>query len=576
MIRTLFSSWSLGGRAPGLAGLAGLGAALWLALQSSAAWAARLQLAVERNELNVGDTVALQVQLVDGRSRGVPEVRVGEGLTARFRGQSQETVMVNFETTRILNFTYALSAVAVGAWEVGPVEVEVNGQLVRADAITIKVVERAAGAAAAASVRAALSDPQPFVGEVITYGLTFEHRGAAYNPRWTPPSLDGFAQLSQTEPDQSDSTTRRDGVDVTLAEVRLPLVALSPGAREVEPAVLTADMPAPPDRRTGRRAVDMFGRERTRPETFATPKLRVEVRPLPEPRPADFSGLVGTFQLEASELPRSLPLGGTVTQELRLRGQGSLAGFKLPSPATNDQLRVYDDAPTVVTGWRQGALISEALFRRALVPEREGRLSVPSTQLVVFDPELEAYVTLTAPGAEILVTPGEAGGDLQRFSGAPAAGGGVIEALGDDILPAPTQVQVRDASLGGALPLALGAPALPLLGLLGLGARRRLQGWSPKRPAAGPGLEALPPEGPARLLALEGLLRARCAARLGCAPPAVDRAAVAGLDAETLQLYVDLEAARYGGQPDPALEARLLAHLRAPLPAPRAGAGGAA
>jgi hypothetical protein len=564
--RTLFSLGPSANWAPRLLGLC---AALLLAVQASAAWAARLQLAVERNEVSLGDTVALQVQLVDGRSRGVPEVKVGEGLSARFRGQSQETVMVNFETTRILNFTYALSAVAVGSWEVGPVEVEVNGQLVRAEAITIKVVERAAGAGAAASVRAALSDPRPFVGEVLTYGLTFEHRGTAYNPRWTPPELPGFAQVSQTEPDQSDSTTRRDGVELTVAEVRLPMVALSPGARDIEPAVLTADMPAPPDRRTGRRAVDMFGRERTRPETFSTQKLHVEVRPLPEPRPDDFSGLVGSFELEVSPLPASLPLGGTLTQEVRLRGRGSLSGFKLPSAATTDRFRVYDDAPTVVTGWRQGLMVSEALFRRALVPELEGTLVVPPTRLVVFDPEQEQYVTLTAPGGELLVTPGEAGGAVQRFAAAPAAGGGVVEALGDDILPAPTQVVVSDQSLRGALPLALGAPALPLLGLLGLGLRRRLAGWTPRAAAAAPGLDALPPPGPARLLALEGLLRARCAARLGCAPPAVDRAAVAGLDAETLQLYVDLEAARYGGEHNPALEARLIAHLRAP-------AGGAA
>lgn len=530
------------------------------------AWAAELRVALDRPSLAVGDLVALRVQLIDGRPRGVPDVPVGDGLSARFRGQSQETVMVNFQTTRIITYTYGLSATAEGTWTIGPIEVEVDGRMLRAEALTVTVTGAPAGEEARAAVRASLSDASPFVGELLHYTLVFEHEGEAYNPRWTPPELRGFSQLTGTDPEQTEAQLVRDGKQRTITEIRLPLVASAPGAQNIDPAVLTADMPVSADARTGRRAVDLFGRERTRTETFATKKLAATVRPLPEPRPPAFSGLVGSFALEASQLPVSVELGGTLTWELRLVGRGSLVGFRLPAAPADGNFRVYDDAPAVRTRWERGGLESEALFRRALVPEAAGGLTVPGVELVVFDPELEQYVTLKAAGQAITVTPGADGGEVQRFGAPPAAGGGVVDALGDDILPAPAAASLGDRSLAGALPLLVGLPALPLLGLLGVELRRLIGRRGPPR-AVDPlaRLAALPAEPAARLAGLEQLFREVCAARLGVAAPALDRAQVSTLGPEAAALYAALEAARYGGAAAalPALEAQLNALITA-------------
>jgi len=200
------------------------------------------------------------------------------------------------------------------------------------------------------------------------------------------------------------------------------------------------------------------------------------------------------------------------------------------------------------------------------VPEAAGGLTVPGVALVVFDPELEQYVTLKAEGQAITVTPGADGGEVQRFGAPPAAGGGVVDALGDDILPAPASASLGDRSLMGALPVLVGLPALPLLGLVGVELRRLLGRRGPAR-AVDPQarLAALPVEPAARLAALEQLFREVCAARLGVAAPALDRAQVAALGPEAAALYAALEAARYGGAAAalPPLEAQLRALISA-------------
>ena len=528
--------------------LMGAGLAALVCGLPGAAHAAELRVALDRPSMAVGDLVALRVQLIDGRPRGVPDVRVGDGLAARFRGQSQETVMVNFETTRIITYTYGLSATAEGTWSVGPIEVEVDGRMLRAEALTVTVTGAPAGEQARAAVRASLSAQQPFVGELLHYELVFEHEGEAYNPRWTPPELRGLSQLTGVEPEQVESQVVRDGKSRTITEIRLPLVASAEGTHAIDPAVLTAELPAPADARTGRRAVDLFGRERTRTETFSTSKLSATVRPLPEPRPANFSGLVGSFTLQAGGLPDRVELGGTLTHEVTISGRGNLAGFKLPPAQSDGQFRVYDDAPTVRSRWERSGLVAEAVFRRALVPEVEGSLTVPAVELVVFDPELGQYTTLRADGHAVQVEPGPDGGVVQRYGAPVAAGGGAVDVLGDDIAPAPAAASVGDRRAAGWAPALLGAPAVPWIGIVGVELVRALRRRAgPRKHSVDARLRALPVEPSARLIAMDTLFREVCAERLGVEAPGLDRAQVAALGASASAVYASFEAARYGG-----------------------------
>ena len=493
------------------------------------------------------------------------------GLAIAYSGQSQSTHSINFKTTRVVRYSYRLTALAEGTWTLGPVELEVDGQSLRAPAVEVRVRARDAADVASRDVVGTLSDSEPYLGEVVVYAFTFRYRGKVYDARWTPPSLDGFVEEAVADAVQVEGTTELDGVSWNVQQITLPLVAAGSGPRTLPPALLTVQVPADRKQR-GRRDTRPFGaspfnRYDMRTETLATRPVDLVVKPLPtEGRPREFSGLVGRFQLDARVVEAAgaaasvadggaveVPLGESVTVELTLSGDGTLSGFRLPSPPDGSGYRAYDDAPEVVARVEDGEFRTVAVFRRALVPEAEGLIEVPPVSLSVFDPHQGAYVDVESEALRISVVPGEAGaGEVASFASGERDRREDVVALGEDILPVPGDVSVGDTTLGAVLPLAVGLPAVPALVLVGAWAAGRARSRAPDpRAALRARLAAVPGRGSgqdaARLAALEGCFREAAGLRLGCPAPAVDRAALTPLGPGAVALYVALERARYGG-----------------------------
>jgi hypothetical protein len=522
-----------------------------------AALAARLELALDTPTLQPGQTVALQVQLVDGQARGLPDLEVPDGVDARYSGQATSTVVVNFDTTRIVRYTYALTAGAPGTYALGPARMIVDGRPLESNVVEVTVAPRDPEAPTGSGVSATLSDDTPYLGQVVLFEAEYRRVEQVLDARWTLPEFDGFIDEKTVEGTRKEYATTLEGQQVVVEEITLPLVAVGEGRRAIGRAGVTAQIPV---RRRPRSRRDMFfERTEVRTETWTSEPMEVTVQPLPEQgRPADFGGLVGRFSVKATPSSRSVALGESVTVEVRVEGDGTLSGFTLPPLPDDAGLRAYDDEPERAASLAGGRFRTVATFRRAIVPEQEGQLVVPPVRITSFDPVAGAYITVESDPIPLDVRPGEGAGTVTSYAGGDADQRRDVEALGDDILPAPGDASVRDRTLSAALPLALGLPAVPALVLAGLllSGRRREAGPDP-RAALRADLAALPAEPRARLQALERIFRAAAALRLGVPAPGLDRAAVAPLGPDADRLYGDLDAARYGGGADADLEARV-------------------
>jgi hypothetical protein len=548
-------------------------ALILLLCSALAALAATATIEVDAQALSVGQSVGLRVQVVDGSVAGVPRVPAGDGVQIAFAGQTSQRVMVNFQTTRIQQFNYSLTAMAEGDWVIGPLRLDVGGQRVEAPAVTVKVGPRAKLGEQAREVQAAVSEREPWLGQVVVYGFRFRTRSRVYDPRWTPPSFDGFVQEPTAEADTREREIEQDGVRWTEQAIDIPLVAAAEGERRIPAALLTVQVPRAEGVRP--RGADPFGmgpfaRVDTTTDTLTTESLVLRVRPLPPGRPPDFTGLVGSFQAEARLIGADgqaveagqvaqARLGDSLTLELRVQGDGSLSAFKLPAPPPGAGYRAYDDAPELSGRMVDGRFEARATFKRAVVPEAEGRLILEPVRLPVFDPAVGAYVVVESPQFTIEVSPGESGGGVTSFAGGDADQRRAVETEAVDLLPPPGDVRVADRSLRAALPVALGLPLPPLLILLGLHLRDALRRRRPDPHALlRRRLAALPAAPDARLAALEDLFREAAGLRLGRPAAGLDRAAVAALGDEAAALYAALERARYAGLgADPDLEPRV-------------------
>jgi len=128
------------------------------------------------------------------------------------------------------------------------------------------------------------------------------------------------------------------------------------------------------------------------------PAINVEVREVPSPRPATYTGGIGEYQVKASATPLKLRVGDPLTLTLEFtpgKDAGSLELISAPDLAAVDELvngfEIIDKAPT---GRVEGNV---KRFAYALRPKRPG-VTVPSLALLTFDPATEKFADLvTAP-----------------------------------------------------------------------------------------------------------------------------------------------------------------------------------
>lgn len=511
------------------------------------AHAAQVALDLDATEVREGQTVGLSLTVVDTAARGVPTVPVPEGLEVEFRSQSQERTIINFQATVTTTYRYALTATRKGAYVVGPVTVQTSAGPLQTQALPVRVEARADGEGADAVV-ASVSTEATWVGQVVVYHLRFQTDRPMVNGKWTPPRADGLTTEPSVEPSTVEYEVVEGGKGFSVEELFYPLRATAPGKWTLAGGLLTAEFAVPRAAGRGPRGFDpvfpgMGPFTQVQREVFAADPVAVDVKPLPsEGRPADFSGLVGSFRIEAKPSATEVGVGDTVTVEVRVDGDGPLAGFTLP-PLQGEGFRVYDDQPVVEAKLTEGRFAASATFKRAVVPQAPGELTLPPISLSWFDVATGRYA-IAATEPIVLNVTGEAGtAQLKSYD---AGGPREVSALGEDILPVRTDVAIsRPLSARWAWALLVpGAAALAWQGSQAL--RRRPRAPTADRPLD---FEDLPGDRETRLAGLERILRERAGARLGMSPDAVRREDLGRLGAAAgpaEDAWRKLEAARYG------------------------------
>jgi len=512
-----------------------------------AALAAQVALRLDTEQIREGQTVRLDLQVVDATPAAVPKLDVPAGLTVAFRGQGRQAMVLDFRATSTTTFSYELTALQPGTYTVGPYRVATNeGELV-SESVQLTVAPRSASDTD--SFTGTLGTDLAWVGQVLIYRLRFETdktliRGGS---RWTPPSPQGFTAEPTVEGVTAESRLEQDGKAISLLELDFPLRASSPGKWTVNGGVLqTQYLVTDKNPRRRNRALEgmgMFGEARD--EVYSTPPLPIEVRPLPaEGRPPDASGLVGHFTVAATASAQATKVGDTVTVEVVVEGDGPLAGFALP-PLAGDGFRVYDDQPVVVAAIEDGKYHAKATFKRAIVPLQPGDLSVPAVDLAFFDPTAETWSRATTEPIHLQVSgvASEVSPTVYSPDGPPKG----VSALGEDILPVRTG-SVPSKPWPRALALACLAPggfALLAQALLAFG-RRAPRANRARREE----FSDLPTDAEGRLAGMERIFRERVAGKLGIAPEALRREDLAALGPaaeEAEAIYRALERRRYGG-----------------------------
>ena len=148
---------------------------------------------------------------------------------------------------------------------------------------------------------------------------------------------------------------------------------------------------------------------------IVAPGISIQVDPLPQ-KPADFSGGVGKFSVEASLDKDKVGAGDPVTLRFVVKGVGNMKLIKEPTLDLPKVFEKYDakviDKTSLTTDGVSGSMIYDIL----LVPRTEGSYTIPAINFVYFDTQSSSYKTLTTEPLSLTVTKGKGGGSAADYS----------------------------------------------------------------------------------------------------------------------------------------------------------------
>lgn len=133
-------------------------------------------------------------------------------------------------------------------------------------------------------------------------------------------------------------------------------------------------------------------------KTITAPSLSIEVKKLPAPKPADFSGAVGKFGISTSLLTKSPRTNDNMSVRVAISGAGNMKLITTPKLNLGSDFDVYTPKPTYNTKLTAEGLKGTVYYDYIVIPRHKGSYTLPSIKLGYFDISKNKYETAeTAP-----------------------------------------------------------------------------------------------------------------------------------------------------------------------------------
>lgn len=125
-------------------------------------------------------------------------------------------------------------------------------------------------------------------------------------------------------------------------------------------------------------------------------ELTLDVKPLPSPKPNNFSGGVGQFKIESKMLNHEVRTNDLATFRVTITGTGNLKLLVAPNLVFPQDFDAYSPKLTDETKVTSNGVSGSVSFDYTFVPRKVGKYEMPGVDFVFFNPQTESYQTVTA------------------------------------------------------------------------------------------------------------------------------------------------------------------------------------
>lgn len=143
---------------------------------------------------------------------------------------------------------------------------------------------------------------------------------------------------------------------------------------------------------------------------IVAPKVVINVKPLPV-KPANFSGGVGEFTMTSSINAKEVKTNDAVTIKLTIKGAGNMKLITSPEVKFTEDFEVYDPKVTNNFDVSRAGLSGTQTIEYLAIPRHAGNFTIPPVEFVYFDLKSQSYKTLKTEAYDLKVEKGKGNAD---------------------------------------------------------------------------------------------------------------------------------------------------------------------
>lgn len=415
---------------------------LFIVVPFSAMAKVSVSLRLGRSEATMADSIKMVISISGTRSSDSKPILHGlENFNVTQGGTSSRLEIINGKINTGIDYTYFIQPKKAGNFKIGPAEVTISGKTFTSNSETLTVVKprKSSGVdRGPVFLNATLSSQTLYVEEQAIYSLKLYWRVKVREISLDLPETEHLTLKQLGKPTEYQSVY--DGQSYQVLEVRYALIPSKKGKYMIGPSRMNMTVFQPRGRSRRRSLFDdpFFSFSRGRPMTLASEHLELDVLPLPgEGRPGDFTGLVGTFEIESKLEPSTIKAGESATLTITLSGRGNvnrIPDLKIPDL---EDTKLYADQPVLNVEPDAKGLAGSKTMKWALVPEKEGHYQIPQISVSFFDSTSHQYRVIKTFPQTLSVLPGK-----KMRAQSPEEGGKELESKGT--VKQPVKVLARD------------------------------------------------------------------------------------------------------------------------------------
>ena len=368
----------------------------------------------------VGDQFRLSYTVTTQKVKDfrAPSIKGFDVLMGPSRSQQSSTQIVNgnVTSTSSITFTYILMANTACEYTIGGASIVADGNQMVSNSVKIKVLPQdqnsnggQGGSSAHSSSGTSVSDQDLFITAtasktnvfeqeafVLTYKIYTRESNLQLNNAKLP-DFKGFhsQEIEMTTNARWTPEHYRGRNYYTTVYRQFVLFPQQSGKLYIDPAQfqMTIGKPVQSDDpfdaffNGGSNVIEIK-------KSIATPKIAINVSPLPAGKPADFSGGVGEFTVSSSINSKELKTNDAITIKLVISGTGNLKLISNPEIKFPEDFEVYDPKVDNQVRLTREGLTGNRVIEYLAIPRHAGTYKIPGVSFSYFDIRSKSYKTL--------------------------------------------------------------------------------------------------------------------------------------------------------------------------------------